>query len=198
MNNQIVRTVLLAMLFLGCIVLAVPQWSQKIERWLFDSEATSLNEPTSPTKLAAESTRKHLEQHALYTTNADEQNSQTPRAIPLAYEEVVTETHSSQRDFQVQPNSLEQPIKTANADLLRWQQKLEQLGAKYVVVELKEDHYQCRCLMPLSPDSVYEKAFAADDLDPARAMQAVMEQVKIWQTHQAGRSDQNKFRELQR
>ncbi len=198
MNSQILRAALLASLILGCFVLAMPPATERLEAWLLEGSPTNEMEKAGPAKLVTSNLRPepvpetHVNRVPHETPLAEPVNQVVPRPR-FAFEHAEGSRKSEpfpERKYPVQPTSLEEPVANTSRDpasnLVRWQRDLEQLGAKYVVVEALGDQYQCRCLLPLAPDSAYEKAFSANDLDPQRAMQAVIAQVKMWQREGAG------------
>ena len=68
------------------------------------------------------------------------------------------------------------------------QRSFQEVGAIHVVIEETEEgvRYECRCLMPLSPESSYQKAFSAMGSSPAVAAEQVLAEVRAWQRAVAG------------
>jgi hypothetical protein len=178
MSSQFARLLMLALLFMGCVGLSVPAISQRFEAWLLGTQTGA--SPDQAQQSATESARQ-----AVYQESAVPKQSPPPRSLDFGFEEPALPAK-----YPVKPSSLEQPVAPAREEathesLVPWQQQLEQLGARYLIVEQLEMGYQCRCLIPVAEGSVYEKPFSAVASSPTAAMQQVIAQVKQWQSESA-------------
>jgi hypothetical protein len=75
---------------------------------------------------------------------------------------------------------------------LSLQQRLEELGAEYLVVERLEVSglYRCVCLVDV-PGTAYQRPFEAADILPERAVHRVLEELATWRLAMIGLETRN-------
>lgn len=188
MANHAFRSAVVLVLLLGTLALAVPYVSSTLDRWLFaegnETEPQwNANRPPStqpPQPLKPTSARPLSIQ-----TSADE--SALAEASPFAFEfqEEAPKFDSGNRQA-VQQAKHAASANPPHGDLVPLQRELQELGAAYLVVEeLEADvRYECRCLMPLAAESVYQKAFSGIGSSPRAALEQVVAEVRAWKASQ--------------
>jgi hypothetical protein len=164
------RSAVVLVLFFGTLALAVPSISSLMDAWLFSDDAQRPKwntqrpatseplKPASPTLVpAGDGTSQGAVQPASSQFAAD---PATP--APLAFE--FQQDTPDQRDLGL------------------LQRDLQDLGASYLVVEEIEggNRFECRALLPLSPQSTYQKTFSGFGSTPQAAMQQVLAEVRAW------------------
>ena len=84
------------------------------------------------------------------------------------------------------------PQNAAPADIHEIQQRLQQLGATYYVLESwgnEQQFYRFYCKMAVAGSADYVHCFEATDANPIQAMQQVLDQVENWRGATNGRGN---------
>jgi hypothetical protein len=103
---------------------------------------------------------------------------QTPAVVPAGYEAAIgAPAHAA-------PSALPAATTSKPADpFLRTQQRLQQLGATYYLLESwggQQQLYRFYCKMAVGGNPNYTRYFEAIESDPLRAMSEVLGQVESW------------------
>lgn len=157
-------------------VLAVPAVNEPLDEWLFSSLFSASSEP-----LADRLTRVRERPSAANAVNAasaasgSAESEEWPEGRPLVRLGVEGVSRLPPVEGGISP---------AAFDAL--QARLQDLGASYYRLEDRREEgdgtplYRFRCEVPLPGNENYLRPFEADDRDPVRAMQLVVEEVEVW------------------
>jgi hypothetical protein len=215
--NHSLRSAIVLILLFGTFALAVPAVSKKVDSWLF-SEG---DEPSPwSSQPAAETTPPQAEEEENFPYfRPDSPGVMRGKIPPLTNQNTAPRElpafamqPNPDLDFVFPPEafasgvpqgrgSVEGPVALAQyeseeqarlPDERLIKQQFESLGASYVVVEeLEPGRFECRCLVPLSAESSYQKAFSAVGSSQAAAIEQVLAEVRAWQrasaAHRSGR-----------
>jgi hypothetical protein len=195
MNHSLRSAVVLVLLF-GTAALAVPSVTRLIDGWLFSDGSDTRSKWREP-----ESAGNDTGSSTGATLLPADPDLQPIDPLPVASQD----RGSFAFDFQeVSPaeqpaansGELRSPIVraehreevVATGELAALEESFRQLNADYVVVEqvAEGDQFECRCLMQLSPQSSYQKAFSAMGSNPEAAMRQVLAEVRAWRRNSAG------------
>lgn len=198
MANHSLRSAVVLALLLGTFALAIPSVTRLVDGWLFsewDDEKSKWSSQRSAAEKAAPAPVSTQQAPSLQRAAGDLSPLKVPPAsdspvAPLAFE--FQEEAADRPGGQVQPAVMrtahvEEMASSPNA-LPSLQREFQDLGADYVVVEAVEGTgaFECRCLMPLAPQSSYQKAFSAVGSRPEAAMEQVLAEVRAWKRAGAG------------
>jgi hypothetical protein len=183
-------------LLLGTFALAIPAVTRVVDGWLFSewdeerpkwssqgSTEDKNNEGQDQTPPAA--TQPQRLQNAASDLRPLEMpvaNPSAPASLAFDFQEETSQLSGEQVRPAVMRTEHVAEIPQPTTDVRSLQQAFQDLGADYVVVEAVEGTgaFECRCLMPLAPQSSYQKAFSAVGSRPEVAMQQVLAEVQTW------------------
>lgn len=172
-KNSFRVAVVLASL-LGTLALVVPLASRMVDAWLLSAapEPIPAHQPLRPANPTLLPTGQQL----------SHETTENRRAEPLAF---GYDEESPSPDFaELRPVDHIAPAAELPADggeLATLQREIEDLGAASLTVERDGDRFECRTLIPLTPQSTYQKAFNAYGTTPQAAIKQVLAEVRIWQ-----------------
>lgn len=173
-KNSFRAAVVLASL-LGTLALVVPLASRVVDAWLLSAvpEPDSLNGPLRPANPTLLPTGQQLSHETM--------EERRPEPLAFGYDE-----ESPRRDFaDLRPVEYTVPapklLTEGVGELATLQGELQELGAASLTVERDGDRFECRTLIPLTPQSTYQKAFNAYGTTPQAAMEQVLAEVRNWQ-----------------
>jgi len=165
-------------------VLALPPVARQIDRLLYGAPPTDFGRPPSAPPLPQEPTAEKPSPIAQASYN---EPSPAPATAFASDDGPPQLAAAPQFDPLPGPGSplLPQPERRiddqAIARLQRIRQRLEQLGAEYVLVEsLEGGRYRFHCRMLIDERSRFTKPFEVASFDPVGAGEQVLESVEAW------------------
>jgi hypothetical protein len=176
MNQQSLRTFLLAFTGFAIVFTALPKLPRKLVGWcetLIAAPSSRATVSTDLPKLSAENS---------YVVHAD-------ALAPIGTSRSGV-TAVSTEPYLVNPATAIEEASPVPAKASTWERDkiaLERLGARSVVLEHRENRYKCHCLMPLAANSPYEKPFFATADEPSQALLKLIEQIQRWQSQRSVR-----------
>lgn len=182
MPKNSLRSGIVIVLLLGTLALAVPYVSSTVDALLFADGDQPAQPKWNTQRPSSEKTLRPASPELIPPGKqlAHEQDASDASAPPLAFE-YREATPLDPR--AVRPVEHEEPA-TGSDGLMQLQEEIQALGAVYLTVERDGDRFECRSLLPLAPQSSYQKAFSAIGSTPQAAMEQVLAEVRNWQRAQ--------------
>jgi len=188
------RSAVVLVLLLGTFALAVPYVSSTVDRWLFSADETkpkwntkrpSSGQPEAQARDAAGGGSLRPASPDLLPAG---RTSASQPPMPNRDEAFAFDFQEDPRRSAGGPQPAVRPAEHVVAsqpparDLPALNRELQNLGAAYLVVEelASGGRYECRCLMPISPENVYQKAFSGSGSTPQAAMEQVVAEIRAW------------------
>jgi hypothetical protein len=185
-----------ALFLLGFVVampvLALPTVARRIDELLYGPAPTALGRPPAAAPLTEEFAQAAPTGHVL-TTRFDEPSPATPSVATSGFAAVTTPPALAPTPQFALPSpppaSALNPATEMKIDertILRLQQireRLEQLGAEYVMVETQDaGRFRFHCRMLIDPRSRFTRPFEASSFDCLAAGEQVLREVESWRT----------------
>jgi hypothetical protein len=194
--------------FLGFLIvlpiLAMPKVSSLVDRWLYDDKPTVVQAPLiePPTQRVVEPQFAERASPAQYEASLVEDASAHPRrmngldnlaASPPLLNPLPSYTQTTSA-YGTPPSQDAQLDDASVQRLHQVRERLEQLGAKYMILETASgsDRYRFHCEMLLEPHSTYIRKFDATSIHPVEAAESVLREVEGWRmaAHSPGTAQQ--------
>jgi hypothetical protein len=174
-------------------LLALPPVARRIDEWMYGPPPTDFGQPplAPPSAGAAETAAAPAVAPALFVepTGGGHASSVSPAANllpPVAAAPRASLPADAPFDPPRPPQEA-QPVTINEHTLARLQQlrqRLEQLGAEYVVVETLQStgRYRFHCRMLIDERSRFTRSFEANAADPVAAGEQVLREVEAWRS----------------
>jgi hypothetical protein len=191
------RAIFLIAFVIAMPILALPPVARRVDNLLYGAPPKDFGQPPSPPPavMQAPTTDPPRQTGGLAPALFDETSPAVAAAQPAAY--VTSESPpllAPTPQFEpLAPPPAHQPASTpiddqAIARLQQIRERLERLGADYVVVEVQDGgRYRFHCRMLVDDRSRFTKPFESSASDPVAAGMEVLRQVEAWR---AGPPDQ--------
>lgn len=189
------RTIVLGVFLIGLPVLAIPWVSKQLDANIYGAGNTqvpdlivSAGESSSPQR-AQEAVQIDSVSPARFDESLLEREAERPRE-PVGLDAVVSAPPllsappSFANRLPAQPNNLaSNPQLQPQAYVQQVRQKLEEMGAQYVLLEeLEGQRYRFSVQMQVSPRQPQVQPFEAIATDPVAAARMVLADVETWRT----------------
>ena len=170
-------------------VLALPPVARWVDELLYGPPPADFGRPTTSAPVTAQAPTELVAPAAFYGespatgTSPRGLDAQAAAPPPLAPQPVFQPITPA---LPAAPGTASEPV-IAEATIARLQQirqRLEDLGAEYVVVDALDEGggYRCHCRMLVDPRSRFTKPFEATGADPLAISEQVLREVESWRS----------------